>query len=195
MPLKEMHLRPTSRISSAAWTLDPRVDATLWREASDSGELRVKVAADCDWLAHALSGLQLTYRDCDPWLQADFVLRGLVGDGLVDIRDARRRSSGISPRMSALRLGANLDIFLRRERRLEGREEMTDFGDADATPRDDAMEVLLSAFRSTSHSDARPDSKSRSRGPNLRIPDLDSVRAHEQGVGGPPRTTHFGCRF
>jgi hypothetical protein len=53
MPLKEIHLRPTSRMSSAAATsgrdvLEEEAEAwaTLWRTASDSGELRVKVAAD-----------------------------------------------------------------------------------------------------------------------------------------------------
>lgn len=50
MPLKEMHLRPTSRMSSAVWTGESakgEVEATSWRMARDSGELRVNVAALC----------------------------------------------------------------------------------------------------------------------------------------------------
>lgn len=47
IPLKDMHLSPTSRISSATATGWPDDDATLWRTESESGELRVKVAADC----------------------------------------------------------------------------------------------------------------------------------------------------
>ena len=47
MPLKEMHLRPTSRMISAVSTLDEEAEATPWRRERDSGELRVKVAADC----------------------------------------------------------------------------------------------------------------------------------------------------
>lgn len=42
MPLKEMHLRPTSRMSSAD---EVDEEATLWRMGSESGELRVNVAA------------------------------------------------------------------------------------------------------------------------------------------------------
>ena len=51
MPLKEMHLSPTSRMSSAVWTgesAEGEVDATSWRMARDSGELRVNVAALCE---------------------------------------------------------------------------------------------------------------------------------------------------
>lgn len=100
MPLKEMHLSPTSRMSSAAWTLEPFVDATLWREARDSGELRVKVAADCSVSACRLrrQSVIMTYRDCNPRLQADIVLCRLVRNGLVDLCDARRRGSGIAAR-------------------------------------------------------------------------------------------------
>lgn len=50
MPLKEMHLRPTSRMISAVWTgesAEGEVEATSWRTARDSGELSVKVAALC----------------------------------------------------------------------------------------------------------------------------------------------------
>lgn len=42
MPLKDMHLRPTSRISSAAAGVD---EATLCRMGRASGELSVNVAA------------------------------------------------------------------------------------------------------------------------------------------------------
>lgn len=49
MPLKLMHLRPISRISSAAERGDSEERegsvATLWRTAREAGELRVNVAA------------------------------------------------------------------------------------------------------------------------------------------------------
>lgn len=50
MPLKEMHLRPTSRISSAAWTGDAEDgedgdEARAWRWVREEGELSVNVAA------------------------------------------------------------------------------------------------------------------------------------------------------
>jgi hypothetical protein len=54
MPLKLMHLRPTSRMSSAVWMGSlglglwwPGEDATSWRMVRESGELRVNVAAAC----------------------------------------------------------------------------------------------------------------------------------------------------
>lgn len=49
MPLKEIHLRPTSRMISAASTVDEDEEATRWRRERDSGELRVKVAAVCSY--------------------------------------------------------------------------------------------------------------------------------------------------
>lgn len=53
MPLKLMHLRPTSRINSAAWTSFSCWDAMAWRMGSESGELRVNVAAAWDLLDDA----------------------------------------------------------------------------------------------------------------------------------------------
>ena len=51
MPLKLMHLSPTSRISSAAESgvseAGDCVVATWWRMASEAGELCVNVAAAC----------------------------------------------------------------------------------------------------------------------------------------------------
>lgn len=55
MPLKEIHFNPTSRISSAVASFGFAMfegadeDATLCRAESDSGELRVNVAADCQY--------------------------------------------------------------------------------------------------------------------------------------------------
>lgn len=114
IPLKEMHLSPTSRMSSAAWTLEPFVDATLWREARDSGELRVKVAADWSVLARRLRRelVSRTYRDCNPRLQTDVVLRSLVRNGLVDLCNARCRGSGIATRKGRI------------DERLEARREL-----------------------------------------------------------------------
>lgn len=47
IPLKLMHFRPTSRISSAVDASVPAfcAEATLWRTDSESGEFRVNVAA------------------------------------------------------------------------------------------------------------------------------------------------------
>lgn len=49
MPLKLMHLRPTSRMNSAVRVSDPACceEATLCRTDSESGELSVNVAAAC----------------------------------------------------------------------------------------------------------------------------------------------------
>src|SRR5690348_2491347 len=50
MPLKEMHLRPTSRISSAVASGERLVcaGARSWRTRREAGELRVNVAAACE---------------------------------------------------------------------------------------------------------------------------------------------------
>jgi len=100
MPLKEMHLRPISRINSAAARGDKGVVsggglvvATSWRISRDAGELRVNVAAAWMLVSKVIPrkmGDSKTYRESDPRPLTIPALAGLAGDAGVDVADLAR---------------------------------------------------------------------------------------------------------
>ncbi len=100
MPLNEMHLRPTSRMSSAAARgviveLDEGDVATWWRMEREAGELRVNVAAALQGRWSAVCDLELktslrlgaTHRQRQPRPRAISPLPRFAGDPLVDVLD------------------------------------------------------------------------------------------------------------
>lgn len=93
MPLKPMHLRPTSRMNSAFWTAESGCleDATLWRTGRESGELRVNVAAAYTVSDCLLCSEVSSYRDSEPGPNAEVPHGSIIRDRLEQLLNLLRR--------------------------------------------------------------------------------------------------------
>ena len=107
MPLKLMHFRPTSRISSAAATgvVSGCEAATACRIGSESGELSVNVEAAYQTTEPSVTSDQIrgwmggwvTYRNGQPRARAEAAVRRIPGNRCVDITNGRRRRRRARP--------------------------------------------------------------------------------------------------